>query len=782
MKKITLAIFVLISNITIAQKLTGIVKADNGELLPFSSIIIKGTSKGVTANEAARYSINLAPGTYYISCHHIGYATVEKKITINTDTKMDFVLTEQKLSLQEVVVTNNAEDPAYAIIRNAIKKRPTYLNEIDEFSCGLYTKDIIKLRSIPTRFLGKKIKEEDKKDMGVDSTGKGIIYLSENIATVYKKQPDKLKLAIHSSRVSGTNGFGFTFPTFLTLYQNNIIVFTETLNPRGFISPVADGAIGFYKYKFLGSYFENGKEINTIRVTPRRAYEPLFSGIINITEGDWRIYSFDLLLTKKSQLELVDSLNITQLLVPAGDGKWMVKNQLIHFAAKQFGFDVIGNFLSVYSDYNIHPQFEKKFYDKVLMKYDTAVSKKNTAYWDSIRPVPLEKEEIKDYKEKDSAFKANIDSMKSKHSLDLLNRAQKKLNPIKLLMRDFSKTHYSVGNNYYYTIHKIIPNMEYNTVEGIVTNISGSFTKSYGRNRPSLTIAPYLRYGFGNSHFNAFTNIFLNKRDSASGSSSTITFSGGKRVTEFNRESVINPLFNIYNTLIDGYNDLKIYENYYGLVNYKKRFDNGLKYNINLLYEDRVPLENTSSFTIIKKNAKNLTPNYPVELIPSQFARHQAMILSLGFSFQPGQRFIQFPRYKMAIGSKYPTFNFEYAKGIKLLGSDADFDKWKVYMAGDKNLKLLGNFDYKLGAGGFLNAKAVPVQDYQHFNGNRGILAGPYLNSFQLASYYANSTTASFFAFGHAEHHFNGMITNKIPLFRKLNWYLVGGSNAFYVI
>lgn len=32
MKKITLAVFVLISNITIAQKLTGIVKADNGEL------------------------------------------------------------------------------------------------------------------------------------------------------------------------------------------------------------------------------------------------------------------------------------------------------------------------------------------------------------------------------------------------------------------------------------------------------------------------------------------------------------------------------------------------------------------------------------------------------------------------------------------------------------------------------------------------------------------------------------------------------------------------------
>ena len=60
-------------------------------------------------------------------------------------------------------------------------------------------------------------------------------------------------------------------------------------------------------------------------------------------------------------------------------------------------------------------------------------------------------------------------------------------------------------------------------------------------------------------------------------------------------------------------------------------------------------------------------------------------------------------------------------------------------------------------------------------------VASEYLNSFQIAPYYENSTTASFYAVGHLEHHFNGMITNKIPLFRKLKWNLVAGSNAFYV-
>jgi len=32
--------------------------------------------------------------------------------------------------------------------------------------------------------------------------------------------------------------------------------------------------------------------------------------------------------------------------------------------------------------------------------------------------------------------------------------------------------------------------------------------------------------------------------------------------------------------------------------------------------------------------------------------------------------------------------------------------------------------------------------------------ASEYMNSFQMASYYANSTAASFYSFGHLEHHF----------------------------
>ena len=121
------------------------------------------------------------------------------------------------------------------------------------------------------------------------------------------QQPNKFKLEVISSRVSGSGSFGFNFPSFISLYSNNVKIFTEKFNPRGFISPIADGALNFYRFKYLGTFFENGRSTSSIQVTPKRKFEPLFSGIINIVEDEWSIQSFNLILTKSSQLEIMDT-------------------------------------------------------------------------------------------------------------------------------------------------------------------------------------------------------------------------------------------------------------------------------------------------------------------------------------------------------------------------------------------------------------------------------------------------------------------------------------------
>jgi hypothetical protein len=769
-----------------AQKIHGIVLNDKGDILPYSSITIKGTTMGASANNRGKYAFSVSPGTYTLICQHIGYVTQEKSVTVkkDRDEELVFVLKEQRLELKEVVIKPGGEDPAYEIIRSAIRMRPLYNNEVHEFTCDLYTKDMIKLRRLPNKILGKKVPEHDRQDMGLDTTGAGIIYLSESFAKVAGQRPDKLKLQVQSSRVSGSDGFGFTFPTFISMYQNNVILFTQKLNPRGFISPIADGALNFYKYKYLGSFWENGKEINSIRVTPRRLYEPLFSGIINITENDWRIHSLDLFLTRTAQLEIVDTLQITQFHVPVANNRWRVKNQLIHFNFNQLGIDAAGNFVNVYSNYNINPQLPRYFFDNVVIKYDSGANTRSKTWWDKTRPVPLEKEEAMDYVVKDSIFAVNKDSSKSQLAADVLNARQGQVQPLDIFWNGINRTRYSTQGSYSWQIKPLIKELEYNTAEGLVLNARGEYSEYLHKYKKHLTVMPSLRYGFSNKHFNGAVEAVLRTRDFEPQGKlrrEVWNIGIGRRVTQFNKESPIMPLINSISTLLYGDNLMKIYENVFATAGFTKRFESGLRLGINALYENRKPLDNTTNFTLRKKDTINLTPNYP-EILTGQFAPHKAFLLSVDVSYRPGQRYIQYPDRKIPLGSKYPLFSINYTRALKgLLNSDADFDKWKLTVSDNMNFRIAGELKYKIGMGGFLNSKTVFIQDYQHFNGNQTAAASEYVNSYQLVSYYGFSNTASFFTFAHIEHHFNGLLTNKIPWFRKLNWHLVAGVNAFYV-
>jgi len=779
----------------IAGKITGVISDDKGNPLPYASISIKEKNTGTTANQQGYYSLELNAGDYTLIVQYVGFAKLEQKIHMdNTDKRVDFTLHPSQLQLKDVVVSSNREDPAYAIIRNAIKKREEYRNALDSFSCEAYIKTLIKTRALPRKIFGQKIDSADWKQMGVDSTGKGIIYLSESLTKIAYKKPDKVKLEVISGKESGTNGYGFSFPTFINFYSNNIQVFGGEIAPRGYVCPIADGALNFYKFHFLGSFFEDGREINRIQVIPRRKYEPLFSGTIEITEGDWRIYSLDLSLTKESQLELLDTLQIKQIHFPVTKDIWRTKDQVVYFTFNIFGIDAVGNFLNVYNNYDVTPSFKKKYFNNIVVKFDTAVNKKTSTYWDSVRPVPLEQEEIKDYHVKDSLFRYRNDSAYTKHFRDSLRRMQGKISVMNILWNGFTRSNYNPANYNSIEWQPLLKGIQYNTVEGLALNAEASFNHGFIPQKRELSFTPHVRYGFSNGHLNAWGTLSYHNRNSWPGFNNSMSddassfrvnnfsVSGGRRINQFNKDEPITPLFNGIYTLFFNHNYMKLYENNFVQFDYNGTSQTGLKYAAQLLYEDRIPVENSTDFSIIKYDEQKFTPNYPSEKIDSQFTRHQAVIAKFSLQYQPGQKFMQFPDYRVPLGSKYPTFALAYEKGFdNVLGSNVDFDKWNFSVTDDINFKLAGELSYRVDIGGFLNNRSVFIQDYRHFNGNQIFFASKYLNSFQVAPYYANSTTASFYTTLHAEHHFNGLLTNKIPLFRKLKWNLVAGTNAFYV-
>jgi len=766
--KFIIASLLLFPVLGFAGTIVGTVKDAQGNVLAYTSILIKGTAKGTTSNSKGIYSISVEKGKYILVCQHVGYQTVEKNVVVNNDkeTVVDFVLQDQQYTMNAVEVKSGGEDPAYAIIRKAIEKRKDYENEIKKFECQVYIKGQMQLRNYPKKFFGQTVDFEDG-----DTSKRKIIFLSESIAK-YSVEGDNRKTEVISTKVSGSsNGFGFSSPQIISFY-NNIVSIGSGLNPRGFVSPIANNALNFYKYKFMGTFFENGKEISRIKVIPKRTYEPLFTGYINIIENEWRLQSVKLTLLKEQQMQLLDTLNIEQLYVPLKN-TWVIKQQVIYPAGKFFGFDFFGNFLQVYDDMQLEPVFKKKFFDNTVLKFYDSSNKKTNAYWDSIRPIPLLESEARDYKRKDSLERVR----KSPQYLDSLDKRRNKITLGKLFL-----TGQSFGHSYNKTDLSFEPLVKsfnsYNTVEGYVLSLSATFAKEYeGRKR--LYIFPTIRYGLSNKHLNGYTSIQYNFGKKYFNS---ISFSGGSNVYQLNNAAPITASSNTVSTLFWRSNYMKIYQAGFARINYSRAFSDGFTVVSSLKFQNRQPLENTTNYSFSNYKNRAFTPNFPAEIAGGNFQRHQAVIASVSVYWRPGAKYLELPDRKIMLGSKYPTFRISLTQGINgILGSDVDYTKWKVSVNDNLNLKLGGRFSYKFEWGGFLNSNKTFTPDFTHFMGNQTYQASRYLSSFQLMPYYQFSNTNSLYSTGHVEYHLNGLLTNKIPVIKKLNWFLVVGANGMYM-
>ena len=740
-------------------KLLGKVNDSNLQPLPFSSVIVKGTAMGTSANSGGYYSLDLIAGTYTIIFQHVGFKSEERIVNVTKDdVYLNVVLKELQYDLGNVTV-KNGEDPAYGIIRNAIKKRKEYENENKQFTTDVYIKGLLQLRDYPKRVLGKKVDFEDG-----DTSKQKVIFLSETVAR-YSVNTPKEKVEVLSTKVSGqSDGFGFSNPQIVSFYKNNIDL--ANLNPRGFISPISDNALNSYRYKFEGTFFDNGLMINRIKVTPKQTFEPLFSGYINIIENTWRIHSLQLSLYKESQMQFVDTLVIEQLFTPL-KGTWVIKQQTIFPSIKFLGFNGFGSFVQVYDQYNLDPVFVKGFFDNTILKIYDSANKKKPIYWDSIRPIPLVALELKDYKKKDS-----LEQLKNDPGyMDSLDRVRNKINIAGLLLT--GQTFSNEKRLSSLSLNSLMNEVSFNTMEGLVIDLAPTYAKKWNKTkRNQLSITPNLRYGFSNKHFNPSLNIKYNYGKKYF---SSVSVTSGRKVFQFDNRDPVRVFSNTLSTLYWDQNYLKLYEALTHSISLTKGLGEGFTATAFFEYQDRKPLANTTSYKWRDLADRDFSPN--IYLSP-----HQASVAVFNITWQPGSKYIELPGRKIMIGSPYPVISGSITKGIPdLFKSDVDFTKWKIALNQNINLKLAGSFSYNVAGGGFISNQSSFLPDYIHFMANRFSGAAPYLQSFQLMDYYTYSNTAKAYIEEHAEYHLNGLLTNKIPAFKKLNWFIVIGNNLAYI-
>ena len=736
----------------------GKVTDSDGKAIPFVSVFVKGTTQGVSANIDGNYSINVDKGSVSLTFTVVGFKSATQKIEVTENTILNKTLQTEQYTLNSVTIKASAEDPAYKIIRNAIKNRKAYLEEIFAYNSDVYIKGMQKLVGAPKKFFGRDI----QKTLNLDTNRNGILYLSESQSKFSYMKPDNIKEEMISSKTSGrNNAFSFNKASDMRInFYENLLLANTGLSARSFVSPIADNALFYYNYKILGKSEENGLTINKIEVSPKRKNDPVFRGTIYIADHTWRLMGTDLDLTKEAGVNLIDTLNITQHFIKV-DKYYMPGNLKFQFNGNVLGFKFEGYFISFYSNYNINPKFDKNYFTSEILKITKAVNKKDSAYWANNRPIPLTEEERRDYIKKDSIALR----MQSKPYLDSVEKANNSFKLNKMLITTYS--HNDRYKKRSYTFDPLIKSIFYNTVEGFALKYGVTYRKGYEDNK-YITIRPEARYGFSNKTLTASLNSYY-LYDATKRASVGVGF--GNEIADLNNYGTMTLLSNTINTLLFETNYPKFYKRDFVNVNTSRELATGLQASLSLDFSKNHALTNHSYVKIKDYPDLEFTSNNPLNPTDDSpfFETYRSSAVTANLAYTIGQKYITRPDAKIYTNSKYPRLSLSYKKGIKgLLKSDTDYDLITFEAYQDKiSFGLFGYTSLVVGAGKFLNNNKVFYPEFKHFRGNNATFFPPNLRKFRFFDFYKYSTNEQYFE-THIEHNFSGFILNKVPLLRKL--------------
>ena len=753
-----------------------------GSTIPFVNVYVEGTNNATTANADGEFGLNVKEGSNLeLSFQTLGYKKHKEKLDINTQTSdLTIKLKSENMQLQEVLVKANAKDPAFAIMREAIKRRKNNMDKVQSFSADIYMRSNVKLLKLPKKlpfFI-------NKKDLP-DSNNLGLMYLSESVAKYYTQKPDYKKEEMIASKVSGQKS-GFSWnrveDVFINFYEPSIKL--EGYSERPFISPLATGSLLSYKYKYLGTFYVDSKPIHKIQIIPRRKGDPLFHGELYINEGDnYQLYSSDLFITKDAQIDFVDTVHIKQEMIKVQDSIWVPLQMQISSHIKVFGISASDISTASISNYQVNRSFPKRFFSNEVFKIEDQANKKDTSFWATTRPAILSLEESKYYRKGDSIQKR----MDSKEYKDSVSKATSKW---RLGINGLSKRNdikeYSFNTNPLYNM------VNYNTVEGVNATLKALYYKYSKETRQIKGISAQAHYGFDNYKWSGAIsgfNLFNPKKGQR------IAFSIGRYMEQFNAHEPISPIFNTAYTLFDKSNYMKLYQKDMIEIKYRQELMNGLYGNIEASYQSREALLNHSYYYFTGGKHKHFTSNNPTtndgaySQTPS-FDPDQVLQFKVGFKFIPFAKYETYPTFKRLLATKWPEISVVYKKGISTNSSLFNYDYLEVGVGKDINLRAIGEFKFDVLAGAFFNNANMNFIDYKHFNGNQtlfltnppnteiaGVSTRVPISEFHALNYYQYSTNTKYIEY-HAAHNFRGFFIGKIPLLRKTKFYEVAGING----
>ncbi|MDZ4747235.1 MAG: DUF5686 family protein [Saprospiraceae bacterium] len=803
-----------------AQGIKGKVVDVSGDPLPFTSIGVMGTSHGAASNVEGEYILALAPGKHKVRFQYLGYSPIDTTFTIGSSyISFNAVMLPEVVALPEAIVSGNGEDPAYTIMRRAIAKATYHSLQVDEYNAMVYIKGSGRLLKTPW-LLRKKINKALAEE-GIDST---VAFTQESVSKLHYIRPDQYRDTVISIRTSGddnnTSPTNFIYSSF---YEPTVV--------NG-ISPLAPDAFGHYRFEYLGFIQDGSHVINKIKVTPRAKGDSVFEGFIYIVDNVWSIHSLDLatyiwgirfdiqqqfepimpdvwlpvheiydvggsvfgfafeyqyfakLNDYKIKLnpDLEVPVTVLDVKVETADAKAAeakLKNRSFdegllglengeELSAKQ-----LRKMMREYKQQEIEtlPEADTvNLPDLSTQVIDSVAYRRDSSYWQSMRPLPLTAYEVKGYQRLDS-IAANPappedETEEGQDSITVMMGEDGFSANVKR-RTDFKLTHLITGGRYnlsdktYLQLKAPLQSINFNTVDGFHFGYELEFGNN-GKKPLNWEAGAVGRYAFSREAFNYDGKLKL------FGKGWSVLMQGGNQTRQYGYDHPIYAWANSTYTLFVNRNYMKIYEQQFGRITYKQNISKAVGFDVTGEYADRNRLMNTTDLVFFDDKSLLYTDNDPDHLAGNDevFNDHKAIITEGVVWLKP------FWRYKVERGTKRkdysdsPMLTLMYRKGwgeaydpFDL--ATAQFDA-KVAIGAGSQLSM------RIAAGMFLgDDKPKYFHDFAHFPGNRmiGSPTNP-VSTFRMLDYYLYSTDEQY-AYGLFNYQFRRFGLTQFDYFRR---------------
>jgi hypothetical protein len=710
----------------------------------FANIIFKGKTIGVKTDFEGSYFLAATTNSDSITISFIGYEPRTVAIIPGISQTIDIQLNPALYSLSEVKITPG-ENPAHKLLRKVWEH--SELNNIEKLSAYQYenySRSTVYLRkfgnkSDEERTFKLYTKEFNEYSVKTGAEGKPALpsYITETISdNYYLKSP---KREFTSLKATNSDGIAFENTDFvaqLVTKQENFYFPDNTVKiiDKSFISPLSHFGLLYYKYYLIDSLLlDNKYYCYEIRVVPKREEDPVFFGTIWINDTTYALKRISVEVAKKAELNFIQRIKIQQDYEPVDSGAWFP-------VSTRFMADAVNIFVTNFSRKSniiINQPFDPGFYSSE-MKISPDSRDYNKEFWNLNRTNSLD--------QIDSLAIKGIGSLKENNKIRVSAR----------VVEASIKGYYNLG---WFELGPWLMLFNHNEVEGSRFRLGGRTNIAFSK---WMILEGYLAYGIKNKRFKGSlqSEFFLSK----------------EHWTKFG----IQVRDDIENT-----GSLDEFYSGSSFLTFASSFGGSDKMDRSQIsrtwLESDLFMGMTGMLVFTHRRFESVSPDFNpdwyIDLARKDTSNaYITSELGLILKYQPKAVYVVDGVRRFPVNfNKYPVFSFEFFRGYRdIFRSDYSYKKIVTGISHHFNMGGLGNFEYNLSFTKVFGQLPYPL--LITLAGNKSpIYLSRTFNLMNPGEFVLDESLELF-----AAYHMNGLILNKIPLIKKLQWRTVVSVHAAF--